>query len=154
MIIAFLILHALIGVALLGAITHQTVSMLRHRSVRGGSFINRYMSVNQRAFTSAVVALYVTNVILGGIILYPPYRLEVRIPFEEMGLGWAIGIFELKEHFAGIGLALLPLYLWLWRPEIAESHRSGRIAITSIIAFIVWWDFIIGHVLNNIRGLG
>jgi hypothetical protein len=154
MITAFLILHALIGVALLGAITHQMVSALRHGSARGRSFIDRYTSVNQRAFTTAVVVLYVTNVILGAIILYPPYRLDVRIPFQEMGLGWAIGIFELKEHFAGIGLSLLPLYLWLWKPEMADSHRSGRIATTGMITFIVWWDFIIGHVLNNIRGFG
>jgi hypothetical protein len=103
-------------------------------------------------FTVVVVVLFVTNVVLGAII-YPTYRLNVRIPFEEMGLGWAIGIFELKEHFAGLGLSLLPLYLWLWKPEIADSHRRDRIAISLIIASIVWWDFLVGHVLNNLRGL-
>ena len=153
MIIALLILHGLVGVALLGAITHQMVSVFRRRAVRSGSFFDRYTGVNQRVFTTAVVALYVTNVLLGATI-YPSYRLDVRIPFEEMGLGWAIGMFELKEHFAGIGLSLLPLYLWLWKPEIADSHRNGRIAISLIIASIVWWDFLVGHVLNNLRGLG
>jgi hypothetical protein len=89
-----------------------------------------------------------------GSIIYPTYRLNVRIPFQEMGLGWAIGLFELKEHFAGVGLALLPVYCWLWRPDLFDSHRHGRVSISLIIAFIVWWDFIVGHVLNNLRGLG
>jgi hypothetical protein len=123
-IIALLILHGLVGVALLGAITHQMVSVFRRRAVRSGSFFDRYTGVNQRVFTTAVVALYVTNVLLGATI-YPSYRLDVRIPFD-----------------------------WLWKPEIADSHRNGRIAISLIIASIVWWDFLVGHVLNNLRGLG
>jgi hypothetical protein len=147
-----LIMHSLIGVALLGAITHQLVSMWRRRKVRTGSFIDRYTSVNQRVFVIAVISLYVGQVILGAII-YPAYRLNVRIPFEEMYLFKAIGLFESKEHFAGIGIGLLPLYYWLWRPESADSHRRDRLAITTVLAVIVWWGFLIGHILNNIRGL-
>ena len=99
----------------------------------------------------AVVALFSAQVILGAVI-YPTYRLNVRIPFEEMFLFKAVGVFEMKEHFAGIGIGMLPLYFWLWRPEIADTHRRDRIVITSILAFVVWWDFLIGHILNNIRG--
>lgn len=149
--VALLILHGLVGVALLGAITHQVVSVFRKRPLRSGSFVDRYTSVNQGTFTVAVVSLYVAQVILGAII-YPAYRLNVRIPFEEMSLGWAVGIFELKEHFAGIGLSALPVYAYSWRTAI-EAQRRDRIAITVLLAFIVWWDFLVGHILNNIRGL-
>ena len=152
MITALFILHGLVGVALLGAITHQLVSMYRRRTVRGPSFVDRYTGVNQRVFVVAVVVLYAAGVLLGALI-YPTYRINVRIPFEEMFLFQAVGAFELKEHFAGIGIGLLPLYYWLWRPELADSHRRDRVIITSILAFIVWWDFIVGHILNNIRGL-
>lgn len=152
MVTALLILHGLVGVALLGAITHQMVSLLRQRTVRSGTFIDRYTSVSQRTFTVAVVFLYLAGVTLGAII-YPNYRLNVRIPFEEMRLGWAIGLFELKEHFAGIGICLLPLYAFCWKEEAAETHRRDRLAITLLLGFIVWWDFLVGHVLNNIRGL-
>ena len=152
MVTALLILHGLVGVALLGAITHQTMATLRRRSTRSGSFFDRYAGVAERTFTLAVVALYVANVALGALI-YPSYRLNVRIPFEEMSLGWAIGLFELKEHFAGIGLAALPLYASTWKAGHADGHRRDRIAITLVLAFIVWWDFLVGHVLNNIRGL-
>ena len=147
-----LILHGLVGVALLGAITHQTVSALRRQPVRSGSFVDRYTGVNNKTFTVAVVSLYVVQFILGAVI-YPAYRLNVRIPFEEMSLGWAIGLFELKEHFAGIGLSLLPIYAYTWRTEQQETHRRDRIAISLLLALIVWWDFLVGHILNNIRGL-
>ena len=152
MTVALLILHGLIAVTLLGAITHQMVSITRSGTARGAGFINRYTSVRQTTFTRAVVLLFASSVVLGGVI-YPDYRLNVRVPFEEMSLRWAVGLFELKEHFAGIGLGLLPFYLWAWRPEQDEGHRIDRIAITSILTFIVWWDFLVGHVLNNIRGL-
>jgi hypothetical protein len=150
---ALLILHGLVGVALLGAITHQLVSALRQRVPHGGSFFERYSGVNQRTFTVAVVCLYVAGVTLGAII-YPNYRLNVRIPFEEMRLAWAVGLFELKEHFAGIGLCVLPVYVYTWQTERIETHRLDRMAITALLAFVVWWDFLVGHVLNNIRGLG
>jgi hypothetical protein len=153
MVTTLLISHGLVGVALLGAITHQMVSALRRRQVRSDSFLDRYTGVNQRTFTIAVLCLYPAGLILGAVI-YPSYRLNVRIPFEEMSLGWAVGLFELKEHFAGIGLALLPMYAYTWRSEASALHRRDRVALTLILTLIVWWDFLIGHVLNNIRGFG
>ena len=153
MVTTLLILHGLVGVALLGAITHQTVSVFRRRQARSGSFIDRYTGVNTHVFTTAVLWLYPVGLIMGAVI-YPAYRLNVRIPFEEMSLGWAVGLFELKEHFAAIGLALLPMYAVVWRQESLDTHRRDRIALTVLLTFIVWWDFLVGHVLNNIRGFG
>jgi hypothetical protein len=147
-----LIVHGLVAVALLGAITHQLVSALWRRPSRGDTFIHRFAGVSQRTYTAAVAYLYLATVVLGAV-LYPDYRLNVRVPFEEMFLGWAIGLFELKEHFAGIGLCVLPLYAYTWRPQNIETHRRDRIAVTVLLGFIVWWDFLVGHVLNNIRGL-
>jgi hypothetical protein len=147
-----LILHGLIGVVLLGALTHQTVSMFCGRTDRNDSFVSRYTGVRQQTFTLSVVSLYLVGVTLGAIV-YPSYRLNVRIPFEEMSLGWAIGLFEIKEHFAGIGVGVLPLYANSWRAPLAQTHRRDRYVLTSLLSFIVWWDFLVGHVLNNIRGL-
>lgn len=165
MIIALLILHGLAGVALLGALTHQLVSLVRAGAVTAdasvvarradsgkSTFVNRYISVGQGGFTLAVVVLYVITIVVGGVI-YPAYRVDVRIPFEEMSLIWAVGLFEVKEHWGGIGLGVLPLYLFVWRPQNASNHHRDRFAITMLLSFIVWSDFIAGHVLNNIRGL-
>jgi hypothetical protein len=153
MVITLLIIHGLIGVALLGALTHQSVSALRHPVKRTGSFVDRYTGVNQKTFTVTIVVLYVLGLALGAVI-YPNYRLNVRIPFEEMRMGWAVGLFELKEHFAGIGLGVLPVYAYSWQTAAGDPpmERIRRI-LTVLLAAIVWWDFLIGHILNNIRGL-
>ena len=152
MIPLLLILHSLVGVALLGATTHQSYSLLRRSSRNVDSFLARYGSVNQASFTGVIALLFVMNVLLGAL-LYPKYRLEVRIPFEEMQLGWAVGIFELKEHFAGLGLGVLPLYTRAWRKASDGADLKLRIGLTLTLTLIVWWNFLVGHVLNNIRGL-
>jgi len=159
MTIALLILHGLLAVSLLGAITHQLVSLLRgrqsapaERQFPKASFVGRYVAVGQSGFTIAVVVLYFLTFVLGGII-YPAYRTDVRIPFEEMSLIWAVGLFEVKEHWGGIGVGVLPLYAYVWRAQNSTSHGRDRVMITALLALIVWVDFIVGHVLNNIRGL-
>jgi hypothetical protein len=140
--------HLLVGVALLGAVTHQAVGLLSPSPLRGGRFIARYAKTDHAAFTVAIATLFAVSVLLGGV-LYPSYRLHVRISFEELSYGWAIGLFELKEHFGGIGIGLLPAYIWAWR----SGHTTGRVSLTLIVAFIAWWNFLVGHVLNNLRGL-
>ena len=140
--------HLLVGVALLGAVTHQAVGLLRPSVVRGGGFITRYANADHTAFTIAIAVLFASSVLLGGV-LYPTYRIHVRIPFEEASLGWAIGLFELKEHFGGLGIGLIPAYIWVWR----SGNAAGRMGLTLVLAFIAWWNFLVGHVLNNLRGL-
>lgn len=152
MIVALLILHGLLAVGLLGAITHQGVSLLGQANPARGGFVSRYRGTHARAFTVPITGLYIASLALGACI-YPSYRLNVRSSFEEMALGWAVGLFELKEHFGAIGLALLPAYVWVWRDCATETHQRDRTALTWILTFIVWWDFLVGHVLNNIRGL-
>jgi hypothetical protein len=149
---ALLIAHGLIAVALLGAVTHQAVALCARRAGASLHFVGRYAGVSRELYTPAIVVLYV--LVLGlGSTLYPTYRTDVRIPFEEMQLAWAIGLFELKEHAGGLGLGLLPLYAQLWRPQFSVSHERDRRLVTLLLAAIVWFDFVTGHVLNNIRGL-
>lgn len=153
MIVLLLILHGLVGVALLGAITHQAVAVLGTSRGQSPGFITRYARVSSRAFCGAVTALFIASVVLGAVI-YPSYRLDVRVPLEEMQLSWAVGLFELKEHFGGIGLAVLPLYVYCWDERRATTDRFARTAVTWLLAGIAWFTFIAGHVLNNLRGLG
>ena len=46
------------------------------------------------------------------------------------------------------------VYAW----GVAHVGQVGdgrtRTALTTLLAFIVWWAFLAGHVVNNIRGLG
>lgn len=156
LITTLLILHGLVGVALLGALTHQCAAEVfpsARAAARGdGSFVHRYASVAPRGFVIFVMSCFTLEILLAALI-YPTYRLDVRIPFEEMALGWAVGLFEVKEHAGGIGLGLLPAYVFLWMSDASPQVRRARAAVTVLLAAIVWWDFLVGHVLNNIRGL-
>jgi hypothetical protein len=84
---------------------------------------------------------------------YPTYRLSVRTVLQEYHFYKPEGMFELKEHLMALSLALLPLYWLLWRAPTADN-RIARAAITSFIAVTVWWGFLTGHIINNIRGFG
>ena len=77
----------------------------------------------------------------------------MRVVLEDLRLNTANGMFELKEHFVALGLGMLPAYWYYWKQPPAESAGAQR-ALTLILALIVWWAFITGHVLNNIRGFG
>jgi len=59
----------------------------------------------------------------------------------------------MKEHLLALSLALLPIYWLCWR-SASEGNRVARVAVTGIITFAVWWSFLTGHVINNIRGFG
>jgi hypothetical protein len=150
---SLLILHGLVGVALLGALTHQSVGLFTRAGTRLEGFTARYLAVRPTAFSTAIAALFALDVLLGAVI-YPAYRIDIRISFEDMGLAWAVGLFEMKEHAAGIGLGLLPVYLVMWRPLQGDAPVLDRRMITLLLALVVWFDFLVGHVLNNIRGFG
>ena len=149
---ALLIFHGILAVFLLGALTHQALAVAWPPAKRDGSFMSAIRSVDGQRYTNAVIILFVLTFALGTII-YPTYRLNVRIVLQEYRFLKPEGSFELKEHFLAISLALLPAYWYFWR-KANEENRVTRTMVTAILAFSVWWGFLTGHVINNIRGFG
>jgi hypothetical protein len=153
MIQVLVIVHALVSVALLGAVTHQAFSVARRRPVAASrNFVDRFRGVNSMAFTNIIMLLFASSAVLGAL-LYPRYRVDVRPTLEDLQLRAANGIFEIKEHFAAVGLGLLPAYWRFWRMPLTQEYAATRKYLTWILAFIVWWNFLVGEVLNNIKGL-
>lgn len=148
-----LIIHGLVAVALLGAITHQTFAAWASANLQRGSFLGRFRSVPSASFANAVVVLYAVSTLLGGIV-YLYFRVDVRPELERAGHWHVLGFFDLKEHFAAIGLALLPAYWVRRRRPRTDEPAQTRIALTTILAFTIWWGFLCGHVANNIMGFG
>ena len=145
-----LIVHGLSAVALLGAITHQAAAVLIPPRRPAGSFVGRFRAVPGPSYVNAIVVLYLATAVLGGV-LYTEYRIGVRTVVEQLGMWSAHGAFELKEHFAAVGLGLLPVYWYYWR---FTGEPRTRAVLTAFLAVIVWWNFLVGHILNNIRGFG
>ena len=148
------ITHALLAVALLGALTHQAAAVLAPaRAGAAGGIVARFRSVSGPSYAAAVCVLWVLAFILGGWI-YTKYRIYVRIPIEQEGMWKTLGAFELKEHLATIGLGLLPVYWHLWKNARNAAYGSARKWLTVVLAAICWFSFLVGHVVNNVRGFG
>jgi hypothetical protein len=110
MIVVLLILHGLLAVALLGAITHQALAVLSAPATNGRwNFFDRFRGVDATAYATPIVVLFAMTT-MGGALLYPQYRIDVRPALEDMQNSAANGVFEIKEHLAAIGLGLLPVY--------------------------------------------
>ena len=147
------IIHGLVAVALLGAITHQTLATWSPAGAKPGSFFARFRAVKSDSFANAVVVLYLLAAALGAIV-YLDFKVDIAPDLERDGHWLALGLFDLKEDFAAIGLGLLPGYWAVWHGPRSEASDFTRLALTSFFAFIVWWSFLVGHVLVNIMGFG
>jgi uncharacterized membrane protein YozB (DUF420 family) len=148
-----LILHGLVAVALIGAMTHQTLATCATPNARPHSFFGRFRAVPSERFANAVIVLYLTSALLGAIV-YLYFKTDIQ-PFLERDRHWhAMGFLDLKEDFVAIGLGLLPAYWLCWRRPEKNQRHPMRTALTVLLAFVVWWSFLVGHVINNIRGFG
>jgi hypothetical protein len=153
MIVLLLIVHGLLAVALLGALTHQACSVVPPATTSGQrSFFTKFRNVNAAAYARPVVLLF-TVTALGGALLYPRYRVDVRPALEDLQLRSANGIFEIKEHLVAVGLGVLPGYWFVWRTPLSPEYAAVRRYLTWLLTFLAWWAFLAGHVLNNIKGL-
>jgi hypothetical protein len=151
--IALVITHGLLAFLLLGAITHQVVSVWAPVRAGATNFVARFRAVGSANYVNAIIALYLVTAALGSFI-YTSYRITARLTLEQGHYWKSFGAFEIKEHLIAIGLALLPAYWYVWRQPLDDSDAVTRKALTTLLAFIVWWAFLAGHIANNIRGLG
>jgi hypothetical protein len=149
-VIVLLIVHGLCAVLLIGALTHQTIGTLWKSSKARPGFIAAVRSVRTNAYPNAVIAIYVATFLLGTLI-YPHFRTHVRTIWD-ISMPPATGVFEIKEHFAAIGLAILPAYRYTWT-ESTQAPALLRRVLTLMLTVIVWYNFLTGHILNNVRGL-
>jgi hypothetical protein len=149
--------HALLAVALLGALTHQAMSVLapvrQGAGAGAGSFVTRFRAVQGAGYAVAICVLWIVTFIFGAWI-YTKYRMYVRIPIEQQGYWKTQGVFELKEHLATIGLGMLPIYWYFWKNAKNPEYDSARRWTTVVLAGMVWFMFLVGHILNNVRGFG
>ena len=145
------ILHALVAVFLLGAITHQGLSVWR-KPAPARAFVDRFRAVSGAGYATAVVVLYVATFALGCYI-YPAFVLDVKSSLFSAGMTTTVGFFQLKEHIAVAGLCLLPVYWHFWRSVPLTESTSIRKFLTTLIMLAVWWNLVVGHMLNNVKGL-
>ncbi len=152
MIAYFLILHGLVAFLLVGAITHQMIGVWRNKPSPSSTFFQSLINVRGMTYVNAIVVLYIMTALLGAYV-YPGYVLDVKGSLTDSQMNSAIGAFEVKEHLVIVGLAMLPSYWYLWKKVPATEFRTSRQINTTLVCAMVWVSFVVGHVLNNIKGL-
>jgi len=149
----WLLIHLLLAVGLLGALTHQAMAVALPARQTAGGIVARFRSVSAPTYATAVCVLWVLTFLVGSYI-YPSYRINIRIPLEQGHYFKTGGFFDFKEHIAAIGLVLLPAYWFFWKNAQNPEYDNARKGVTLVLAAMCWFLFIVGHVLNNTRGFG
>ena len=147
--VLLLLLHGLSAMFLLGAVTHQALALWLPSGRQQPGWWQALRAVHPERYVRAVVFLFILTVLLGAII-YLRFRVYVRAEYLDAQMPWATGLFEVKEHAAAIGLAVLPAYWVVWREPVAAAPRR---AFTTLLTAAAWWNFLVGHIVNNVRGL-
>jgi hypothetical protein len=148
-IVLLLLLHGLSAMLLLGAVTHQALALWLPAWGQQPGWWQALRAVHPEHYVRAIVVLFCLTILLGAIN-YIPFRVFVRAQYLDSHVPWATGLFEVKEHAAAIGLAVLPAYWAVWREPTGAGARR---AFTTFLAAVAWWNFFVGHIVNNICGL-
>ena len=146
-----LILHGICALLLVGAVSHQALGVFWPRRPGQTDFVANARGIRPQIYVVPIIILFVITFILGATV-YPVYRVYVRPPLEDLRVLYGIGLFEIKENFAAIVLASLPAYWYFWKRT--SDYPTTRAALTAIVFTTVWYNFIAGHILNNLRGFG
>lgn len=144
-----LILHALTGILLLGSMTHHVLLVVPY-------LWGRYPKLRlEKLYVKVAFVAYSLTFGLGAVV-YPNYRYHVRHLHFDKHLPWASNLFDIKEHWAGIGMALFVAFLLISRVIDPQKDRAmlGVYAFLSItLALIVWFNTISGLLLVSYRSV-
>ena len=146
---ALLVIHALLAIALLGATTHDAVLVIGYLRGRFGR------ARLERTYVRIQLATYLATFAIGSVI-YPAYRIYVRAAVFDRWSPWASNLFDVKENFAALGLAVVIAYAWLrgrFEPARDAAWRPLYAVLGLTVATLVWFQTVAGLVLVAERGL-
>lgn len=155
MMIAILLLHGLCSLFLVGALSHQAAATWRRAPLAGrpAGVVAGFAAVRAPLYARAIAISYVLTMVLGDVV-YGPYRVDVKTMLFDLQLWPWNGVFEIKEHLVALGFFLLLPYLALWRLPLDAAQARSRRLLTCLLAAIVWYALLAGHLLNNLKGVG
>jgi hypothetical protein len=117
----FLLLHALVGCAALAVSVH-----VLHFAIRGGQEGNAAFRAKARRYARVTWPVYLATM-LTGILIYPAYKVTVRDAWLDAHAPAMTGLFEIKEHWAALGMILTwAAWRYYCRPPVDEVIHPNR----------------------------
>lgn len=143
------ILHTLVAIVLVGAVSHHAIVALRF--LRG-----EYRVRLARIYAATTAVTYLATLALGALA-YPTFRVDVRAGYLDAHAPWASWLFERKEDLATLGV---PAVIGVWLLARALEPRQDRLLLPGYVALvllttgIVWFDLTAGLLITMVKGVG
>jgi len=145
---SFLLLaHLFATFVLVGSMTHnlfRVVDYLRGRFNREKLEL-LYVKVSLWAY----IIVYAI-----GALIYPAFRVRIRPEFDR-DIPWATGLFEVKEHWGAVGLALFFVYYFLrksFQPNSEKEKLFLYVPVCFLLNIILWYKVIVSCYLTLLKG--
>ena len=111
-----ILLHLAATFLLVGAATHNLICVSRYVRGKFGRVKSELRFVGITLWSYVIVYAF-------GAIAYPAFRVNIRADHFDP-VGWPTGLFEVKEHWAAVGLAFVVVYYLLRRTFNPAEERA------------------------------
>ena len=122
-----------------------------------GYWRGRFRRVHlEKLYVKVSFIAFLCTYLLGGIGLYPAFRYRVRHLHFDQSLRWGTGLFEIKEHWASLALAIFIVYYLLSRfiePSPEEPLLKIYILLGVLLTIIIWYAAVVGFLLVSYRSV-
>ena len=143
-----LLVHLFATFVLIGSMTHNLLIVVGYVRGKFGRQKLEWLYVRVSLWTYIIV--YVI-----GALIYPAYRIYIRHHYFDPQLPWATGLFEVKEHWGAVGLAMFFVYYFLrksFQPAEEKDKLFLYIPLCFLLNLILWYKVIVGCYLTLLKG--
>ncbi len=143
-----LLVHLFATFVLVGSMTHNLLIVVGY--VRGKFGRQKLEWLYVRVSLWAYTIVYVI-----GVLIYPAYGARIRHPYLDQQLPWATGLFEVKEHWGAVGLAMFFAFYFLrksFQPAQEKDKLFLYVPLCLLLNIILWYKVIIGCYLALLKG--
>ena len=144
----FLLAHLFATFVLVGSMTHNLLCVIGYLR---GRFRRQRLEL---LYAKVAFWTYIIVYVLGALI-YPAFRVYIRGNYFDPQIPWATGLFEVKEHWGAVGLALFFVYYFLRRnfqPDNEKEKLFLYVPLCFLLNLILWYKVIVGCYLSLLKG--
>ena len=145
-----LFLHLCATIVLAGSMGHNLVLVVRYCR---GNFTKQKV---EKLYVRIAFWAYCVTFLLGALV-YPTFRIRVRAEYLDEMRPAVTGLFEVKEHWASIGLALILAYYVLSKylhPSVQRNRLLFLyVPLCFILNIVVLYLIYAGFYITTVKGI-
>ena len=143
-----LLAHLFATFVLVGSMTHNLLCVIDYLRGRFGRQKRELLYVKVSFWAYVIIYLL-------GALIYQAFRVYIREEHFDTQMPWATGLFEVKEHWSVIGLALFFVYYLMrnsFRPDTEKEKLFLYVPICFLLNLILWYTIIVSCYLALLKG--